>query len=112
MAEVAEKMEELTVPEGGIADFIMEDEEADAVYGPDSDGTKEFGDDGIAQFPALTKKMAAMGREGDDSIAHVETGELIIPAALIADNEELKELLFERMREYGIEDPRALRCGF
>jgi len=111
MAEVAEKMEELTVPEGGIADFIMEDEEADAVYGPDSDGTKEFGDDGIAQFPALTKKMAAMGREGDDSIAHVETGELIIPAALIADNEELKELLFERMREYGIEDPERYVVG-
>ena len=111
MAEVAEKIEELTVPEGGIADFIMEDEEADAVYGPDSDGTKEFGDDGIAQFPALTKKMAAMGREGDDSIAHVETGELIIPAALIADNEELKELLFERMREYGIEDPERYVVG-
>ena len=111
MAEVAEKMEELTVPEGGIADFIMEDEEADAVYGPDSDGTEEFGDDGIAQFPALTKKMAAMGREGDDSIAHVETGELIIPAALIADNEELKELLFERMREYGIEDPERYVVG-
>jgi len=111
MAEVAEKMEELTVPEGGIADFIMEDEEADAVYGPDSDGTEEFGDDGIAQFPALTKKMAAMGRECDDSIAHVETGELIIPAALIADNEELKELLFERMREYGIEDPERYVVG-
>ena len=111
MAELAKKMEELTVPEGGIADFIMEDEEAEAVYGPDSDGTKEFGDDGIAQFPALTKKMAAMGREGDDSIAHVETGELIIPAALIANNEELKELLFERMREYGIEDPERYVVG-
>ena len=111
MAELAKKMEELTVPEGGIADFIMEDEEAEAVYGPDSDGTKEFGDEGIAQFPALTKKMAAMGREGDDSIAHVETGELIIPAALIANNEELKELLFERMREYGIEDPERYVVG-
>ena len=116
MAEQAQKKEIMDIPEGGIADFVMSDKEAEDAYGPDTevddtDGTEEFGDDGIAQFPALTKKMAAMGREGDDNLAHVQTGELIIPAKLIENDEELKELLFEKLREMGIEDPERYVVG-
>ena len=94
MAETAKKIDTMDVPEGGIADFVMSDKDADEIYGPEDDGSEEFGDEGIAQFPALTKKMAAMGREGDDTMAHVQTGELIIPAAFIEENpEEIKKVL-------------------
>jgi hypothetical protein len=105
MAAEAQKIDELTVPDGGIGDLIMDDDEIEAVYGEDDDGTEEYGDEGIAQFPALTKKMAAMGREGDDVVAHLQTGELVIPLALIEQDEELKESIFQRLREMGVEDP-------
>ena len=66
----------LSVPDGGIASFVPDDDEIDDV--------EDFGSQGIAQFPALAQRMAAMGRGGDDTLAHVQTGELIIPAALLA----------------------------
>jgi len=111
MAEAAKKDVAMEVPEGGIADFVMSDAEADEVYGPDDDGTEEFGDEGIAQFPALTKKMAAMGREGDDTVAHVQTGELIIPAAFLEDNPEMKDTLFAFLEAQGVEDPERYVVG-
>ena len=111
MAEAANEIDAMEVPEGGIADFVMSDAEADEVYGPDEDGTEEFGDEGIAQFPALTKKMAAMGREGDDTIAHVQTGELIIPAAFLEDNPEMKDTIFAFLEAQGIEDPERYVVG-
>jgi hypothetical protein len=115
----------LSVPEGGIAQFIMDDDEIEQVYGSEaedeaededegleeSDGTEEYGDQGIAQFPALTKKMAALGREGDNVVAHVQTGELVIPLALIESDPELKAGLFERLRQMGIDDPERYVVG-
>jgi len=112
MAAEAEQIEELTVPDGGIGDLIMDDDEIEAVYGEEEDdGTEEFGDDGIAQFPALTKKMAAMGREGDDTIAHVKTGELIIPEEFFKGDEEFKEAVFAKFREMGVENPERYVVG-
>jgi len=111
MAAEAQKIDELTVPDGGIGDLIMDDDEIEAVYSDDDDGTEEYGDEGIAQFPALTKKMAAMGREGDDVVAHLQTGELVIPLALIEQDEELKESIFQRLREMGVEDPERYVVG-
>ena len=111
MAEAAEKFEELTVPDGGIGNFIMDDAEIEAAYGPDDDGIEEYGDEGIAQFPALTKKMAAMGREGDDVVAHLQTGEIVIPLALIEQDEALKEGIFQRLRDMGVEDPERYVVG-
>ncbi len=111
MAETAKKIDAMEVPEGGIADFVMSDEDAEEVYGPDDDGTEEFGDEGIAQFTAITKKMAAMGREGDDTIAHVQTGELIIPAAFIEENPEMKETIFAFLEQQGVEDPERYIVG-
>ena len=111
MAAEAQKIDELAVPDGGIGDLIMEDDEIEAVYGEDEDGTEEFGDEGIAQFPALTKKMAAMGREGDDNLAHVETGELIIPAAFFQGDEDFKESVFAKFREMGIKNPERYVVG-
>ena len=37
MAKAAQKDELLELPEGGIADFIMEDADAEAVYGTDEE---------------------------------------------------------------------------
>ena len=53
--EVTPEVEELTVPTGGIGDFVMDDDEADIVYADDSEGSEDFGDEGIAQFPALAE---------------------------------------------------------
>ena len=111
MAKAAQKDELLELPEGGIAAFVMSDEDADAIYGPDDDGTEEFGNNGIAQFPALTKKMAAMGREGDNTLAHVETGELIIPAVFLKDDPQMKETLFAFLERQGVENPERYVVG-
>ena len=111
MAQATQKLDEMTVPDGGIGNFIMDDAEIEAAYGDDDDGMEEYGDEGIAQFPALTKKMAAMGREGDDVIGHLQTGELVIPLALIEQDEALKEGIFQRLRDMGVEDPERYVVG-
>jgi hypothetical protein len=111
MAQATQKLDDMTVPDGGIGNFIMEDAEIEEAYGPDDNGTEEYGDEGIAQFPALTKKMAAMGREGDDVIGHLQTGELVIPLALIEQDEALKEGIFQRLRDMGVEDPERYVVG-
>jgi hypothetical protein len=92
----------LSVPDGGIASFVSADYD---------DDVEDFGSEGIAQFPALAQRMAAMGRGGDDTLAHVQTGELIIPAALLAQDPALKEGLFQRLRDMGIEDPERYVVG-
>jgi hypothetical protein len=91
------------VPDGGIASFVPDDDEIDDV--------EDFGSQGIAQFPELAQRMAAMGRGGDDTLAHVQRGELIIPAALLAQDPALKEGLFQRLRDMGIEDPERYVVG-
>tara|TARA_R110000782_G_scaffold111559_2_gene201330 strand:+ start:1717 stop:3462 length:1746 start_codon:yes stop_codon:yes gene_type:complete len=112
MAKNAKSVElEIEVPDGGIGNFIMDDEEIVAAYGPDEDDDEDFGEEGIAQFPALTKRMAAMGREGDNVMAHVQAGELVIPAALFENDPELKEGIFQRLRDMGIEDPERYVVG-
>ncbi len=117
MAAKAEKTEELTIPDGGIGGLVMDDAEIEAAYGKDnddsdgSDGVEEFGTEGIAQFPALTKKMAAMGRDGDDVVAHLQSGELVIPAKLLEDNPDMKETIFAFLEGQGIEDPQRYVVG-
>jgi hypothetical protein len=107
MAEVAEKMEELTVPEGGIADFVMDDDELEEAYG---EKASDFGDDGIAQFPALAERMAKYGRNEDNMLAHVAEGELVIPAQFLQD-EVMKQRIYDILAEAGVEDPEAYVVG-
>lgn len=107
MAEVAEKMEELTVPDGGIGDFIMEDEELEEVYG---EKASDYGDDGIAQFPALAERMAKYGRNEDNMLAHVAEGELVIPRQFLED-EVMKQRIYDILTEAGVEDPEAYVVG-
>ena len=109
MAEAAQKFEELIVPEGGIADFVGTEEEVEAMEAEDA--KKEFGEAGIAEFSDVAKRMAGYGRFGDDTLAHVETGELIIPRALIEGNEKLREDIFNNLREQGVEDPERYVVG-
>lgn len=85
MAQEMEKLEELNVPGSGIGAFIMEDDEIEAVYGGGAKLSDSEG--GIIQLPEAAQKMAAMGRYGDNIIAHLESGEMVIPVALLEKDE-------------------------
>jgi hypothetical protein len=97
------------IPSGGIADFIYTDEEIKLLE--DKELQDLYGQNGIAQFKTIGKEMANFGRYGDDTIAHVETGELIVPRALIENNPKLKESIFGHLRELGVEDPERYVVG-
>ena len=110
--EETEELEELEVPTGGIGDFVMDDDELEAAYGDDSetDAKEEFGDNGIAQFPALAERMAKYGRNEDNMLAHVAEGELVIPAQFLED-EVMKQRIYDILTEAGVEDPEAYVVG-
>jgi hypothetical protein len=110
MAEAA-LVEEMQVPNGGIADFVMSDEDIDAVYGPDEDGAEEYGTEGLGQFTDVANQMAAKGRYGDDLVAHVESGELVIPKDFLDRDPELKRSLFKYLEDHGIENPERYVVG-
>ena len=97
------------MPAGGIGDFIYTDEELDILEAKELE--EAFGKDGIAQFKDVGKKIAEYGRYGDDTVAHVETGELVVPRALIENNPELKESIFSHLKELGVEDPERYVVG-
>tara|TARA_R100000988_G_scaffold62967_1_gene31575 strand:- start:1250 stop:3175 length:1926 start_codon:yes stop_codon:yes gene_type:complete len=107
MAQAAEKV--LEFPSGGIADFYMEDHEIEALEREEA--AEEFGSAGIATFEPIAHRMASYGRYGDDTVAHVETGELIVPKALIDDNPKLRDSIFSHLRELGVEDPERYVVG-
>jgi hypothetical protein len=106
MAQAAEVLE---FPAGGIADFYMEDHEIEALEREEA--AQEFGSAGIATFEPIATRMASYGRYGDDTVAHVETGELIVPKALIDDNPKLRDSIFSHLRELGVEDPERYVVG-
>lgn len=108
MAKQALK-EEFEFPAGGIADFYMEDHEIEALE--QAEAEEEFGSAGIATFQPIANRMASYGRYGDDTVAHVETGELIVPKALIDQNPKLKASIFNHLRELGVEDPERYVVG-
>ena len=107
MAQTAEKVIEFT--EGGIADFYMEDDEIATLEREEA--AQEFGSAGIATFEPIAHRMASYGRHGDDTVAHVETGELVIPKALIEDNPRLRASIFSHLEELGVEDPERYVVG-
>ncbi len=103
----AERLEALDVPSGGIADFVMEDGAEDVVYGPQA---KDFGDNGIAQFPALAERMARYGRNEDTMLAHVAPGEIVVPRQFLEDPVN-KQRIFDVLIESGIENPETYVVG-
>ena len=100
---------ELSVPEGGIGGFAMSEEDFAVLEAEEA--KKEFGEAGLGQFTAVAKKMAGYGRFGDDSVAHIQTGEIVVPLALIENNPALKEQIFKNLRDNGIEDPEQYVVG-
>ena len=109
MAKNALKEEEFVFPEGGIGDFYMEDDEIEALGRLEAE--EAYGSSGIANFPDIAERMASYGRHGDDTVAHVETGELIIPKALIEDIPRLRASIFSHLEELGVEDPERYVVG-
>ena len=107
MAQQALRQED--IPKGGIADFIMADE--DFAYLEAANAQKEFGNAGIAKFDNVARRMASYGRYGDDLVAHVETGEIVVPKRLIEKSPELKESIFQHLRDQGITDPERYVVG-
>ena len=109
MAQAARKAEVFEFPSGGIADFYMEDDEIAALEREEA--KEQFGNNGIANFSDVATRMASYGRYGDDTVAHVETGELVIPKALIDENPKLRDSIFQHLEELGVEDPERYVVG-
>ena len=87
------------VPEGGLASFLT------ATVGDWSD--EALNSDNYYDIVKPTaEQLAEFGREEDDRIAHVATGETVIPMAVFEEDPALKEALFARMRDMGIEPER------
>jgi len=107
MAQQALRQED--IPKGGIADFIMADE--DFAYLEAANAEKEFGNAGIAKFDNVARRMASYGRYGDDLVAHVETGEIVVPKRLIEKSPELKESIFQHLRDQGVTEPERYVVG-
>ena len=109
MTNTAEQLEIEEVPSGGIGDFVMSDQDFRVLERQNAE--EEYGNEGIARFEDTAGRIAAYGRFGDDQVAHVETGELIVPRRLIDQSPELKESIFQHLRAAGIEDPERYVVG-
>ena len=105
MAAEAMMQEQIEVPDGGIAELVMEDQDVDEVYGADED---EVPSGGIAQFASVAEQMAAMGREGDNMLAHLESGELVIPRKFLEENEEFKSYVMAFFDGQGVDPERYI----
>jgi len=98
-AALSQSPEPYEVPEGGLASFLT------ATVGDWSDEALNA-DNYYDIVKPTADQLAAFGREEDDRIAHVATGETIIPMAVFEEDPALKAALFARMREMGIEPER------
>lgn len=98
-AAVSHSPEPYEVPNGGLASFLT------ATVGDWSDEALNA-DNYYDVVKPTADQLAAFGREEDDRIAHVATGETVIPMAVFEEDPALKEALFSRMREMGIEPER------
>ena len=73
----------------GLGSFALDN---DQIY----EYEKSVGDaGGIADLGAIRERMEKLGRFGDDTLAHVETGELVVPKPLLDKMPELKESIFD-----------------
>jgi len=101
--------EEVIIPDGGIADFIISDEDFEELARQEA--SKTYGAAGIAEFQEQASRMAKYGRGGDQFVAHLAPGEIIVPAPLIENNPELRDSIFGHLREMGIENPEQYVVG-
>ena len=103
------ELKEFRFPTGGIADFYLEEHEKEALFKKKAE--ENFGNSGIANFDSVATRMASYGRYGDDKLVHAETGELVVPKALIENNPELRDSIFGHLKDMGIEDPERYVVG-
>jgi|TARA_R100001129_G_scaffold100093_1_gene68454 hypothetical protein len=104
--QAAKKETVFEFPDGGIADFYMTDEQF-----AELERRETVGHGGIANVHNIADRIAEYGRYGDDTLAHVETGELVVPKALLDKNPALKASIFEHLEELGVEDPERYIVG-
>ncbi len=98
---VSRNPEPYEVPNGGLASFLT------ATVGDWSDEALNA-DNYYDIVKPTADQLAEFGREEDDRIAHVATGETIIPMAVFEEDPELKEALFARMLDMGIDPERYI----
>ena len=88
-------------------------------YTPSSNGIQSFADAspeyelaplGIATMQDQAQKLAEYGRNGDIYVVHAAEGETVIPLEVLNANPKVKELLFNQMRDMGL-DPQEFVVG-
>ena len=65
---------------------------------------------GIASFQEQAQKLAEYGRNGDIYVVHAAEGETVIPMQVLDANPQIKELLFNQMRDMGM-NPKEYVVG-
>jgi hypothetical protein len=100
-AAASRSPEPYEVPEGGLGSFLT------ATVGDWSDEALNA-DNYYDVVKPTADQLAQFGREEDDRIAHVATGETIIPMAVFEKDPALKEAVFNRMMEMGIDPERYI----
>lgn len=100
-AAASQSPEPYEVPEGGLGSFLT------ATVGDWSDEALNA-DNYYDIVKPTADQLAEFGREEDDRIAHVATGETIIPMAVFEEDPELKNVVFNRMRDMGIDPERYI----
>jgi hypothetical protein len=63
---------------------------------------------GLETLPDVSRLLAKFGRYEDAYIAHVAEGETVVPLEVLESNPALKEMLFNQMRDMGIEPERYI----
>ncbi|MAK51102.1 MAG: hypothetical protein CMG85_17960 [Marinobacter sp.] len=63
---------------------------------------------GIASVQAVADQLAEFGRHEDNYIVHASEGETVIPMAVLDRNPDLKNNLFEQMRQMGLDPERYI----
>ena len=72
--------------------------------------TYKMASGGIADFQQAVNALKGFGRYEDDTLAHVATGETIIPMEVFEKNPQLRDQVFQSMADLGI-DPSQYIVG-
>ena len=102
-AQQTAEMEMLEIPGGGIGTFVDED-----LYGSDE---PDFPVSGIGQYTEVADEIAGHGRFGDNVVAHLERGELVIPKELLDDDPAWRDSIFTYLSSQGVENPERYVVG-
>ena len=102
-AQQTAEMEMLEIPGGGIGTFVDED-----LYGSDE---PDFPASGIGQYTEVADEIAGHGRFGDNVVAHLERGELVIPKELLDDDPAWRDSIFTYLSSQGVENPERYVVG-